>query len=229
MSKSEMERDGLAVSRRPDDGTREWTDPSTGEVKDVPNGIDPGWAYNPGKAAWGESEAKRLMEDKGPWVDLNPWGPDAYGLKAVKVEVPRATIGARAHGEENLRQALRDSIGGNESLFTDPAGGKTLVTQAVVDHMLADPKRLDGREAYFPFIKELVEAPAEIWIGFARSSVSGRVGIRKKYVKAIRLDKDTALGLYAEIMNGLWVGGGFFRGDISGIKNLRKGRLLWAR
>jgi len=229
-SSAELERDGLDVSSSaPEDGHYEHTNKNTGEVISVPNGIDPGWAYNPGKAAWGVNEAKRLMEDKGPWVDLNPWGPDAYGLKAVKIEQARAHIGARVHGEEKLRQTLRDAIGGDEVALTDPAGDKTMVTQAIVDHMLADPKRLDGREAYFPFIKELIEAPAEIWVGFAQSSVSGRVGIRKKYIKAVRLDKDTALGLYAEIMNGLWVGGGFFRGDLRGLRNLRKGRLLWKR
>jgi len=32
----------------PDDGTREWTDRVTGEVHQVPNGIDPGWDYTPG-------------------------------------------------------------------------------------------------------------------------------------------------------------------------------------
>lgn len=34
----------------PDDGTYEWTNPATGEVHDVPNGIDPGWGYNVGTA-----------------------------------------------------------------------------------------------------------------------------------------------------------------------------------
>lgn len=229
LSETEIERDGLEKSKRPDGGTYEWTNPATGEVENIPKGIDPGWAYNPGETTWGRNEALRLMEDKGPWTDLNPWGPSAYGLKAVKVEEPRARSGTRAHGEKKLRKALRDAIGGDEAAFTDPAGDKTLVTQAVVDHILSDPKRLDGREQYFPFIKELIEAPEEIWMGFAVSEVSGRVGVRKKYVKAIRLEKDTALGLYAETRNGLWVGGGFFRGDLSGLRNLRKGRLLWKR
>ena len=33
----------------PDVTTREWVDKKTGEVHDVPVGIDPGWDYNPGK------------------------------------------------------------------------------------------------------------------------------------------------------------------------------------
>lgn len=35
----------------PDDGTYEWTD-RQGKTHDVPVGIDPGWDYNCGKAAY---------------------------------------------------------------------------------------------------------------------------------------------------------------------------------
>jgi uncharacterized protein with gpF-like domain len=34
----------------PDDGTYEWIDKATGEIHNVPRGIDPGWDYNVGKA-----------------------------------------------------------------------------------------------------------------------------------------------------------------------------------
>ena len=32
----------------------DWVDKDTGEVHKIPVGIDPGWDYNPGKAAWDE-------------------------------------------------------------------------------------------------------------------------------------------------------------------------------
>jgi len=35
----------------PQDGTYQWLNKSTGEVVDVPVGIDPGWDYNPGEQA----------------------------------------------------------------------------------------------------------------------------------------------------------------------------------
>jgi hypothetical protein len=47
-----MERRGLQVSADPIITTREWTNRRTGEVMDVPTGIDPGWDYNPGKARY---------------------------------------------------------------------------------------------------------------------------------------------------------------------------------
>lgn len=36
------------TDRAPAGGTRDYTNPRTGEVSRVPEGIDPGWAYNPG-------------------------------------------------------------------------------------------------------------------------------------------------------------------------------------
>jgi hypothetical protein len=35
----------------PDDGSYDWANPATGEIIQVPNGIDPGWDYNVGTAA----------------------------------------------------------------------------------------------------------------------------------------------------------------------------------
>lgn len=234
MSGSEMESRGLEKSARPVNGAYEWTNPGTGEVMDVPRGIDPGWGYNPGKAAWGRNEALRLMEDQGPWTDLSPWGPGAYG-RAERLEgaKPNARPGKpipRGNGPVALRASLRDALGGDDVGFTDPTGGTVMVTQAIVDHILEKPEtRWDGREAFFPFIPELIQDPYEIWVSFAKSEVSGRIGIRKKYIKLLQFEKAKVVGLYAEARNGLWVGEGFFRGDVTALKNLRKGRLLYGK
>lgn len=39
-----------APDKAPDNGTYQWPDPKTGKEHTVPIGIDPGWAYNPGKS-----------------------------------------------------------------------------------------------------------------------------------------------------------------------------------
>jgi len=55
-SQTELDRDGRTVAAEgPDEGSRKWTDPNTGQVRNVPNGIDPGWAYDVGKLAWAGS------------------------------------------------------------------------------------------------------------------------------------------------------------------------------
>lgn len=199
----------------------------------VPEGIDPGWAYNVGETAWGRSEALRLMEDTGPWRALDDWGPERYGLpKKLPIDRPDVEIGSRVpKGDESgLRSALREAIGADEVAITDPIGDIVLVGQAIVDHILLDPEnRWDGREAYFPLIRELIEKPAEIWVGFAQSEMSGRVSVRKRYVKFVEIPGKKVLGTWAEIENGMWVAEDFFRGEWSGAKRLRIGRLLFVR
>jgi len=49
LSNRDLTRLGKTVGTAPNDGSFEWVNPSTGEVRDIPRGIDPGWDYNPGK------------------------------------------------------------------------------------------------------------------------------------------------------------------------------------
>lgn len=233
LSERDMKKTGKDGSdNAPDDGTKEWTD-RNGVVHEVPQGIDPGWDYNVGQAAWGRREALRLMEDQGPWTDIVPFGPSKYDRpEKMAVDTPEASLAPPVTdgNVDLLRQTLRDAIGGDEATFTDPTGTDVTVTQALVDHILQAPgKRWDGRETYFPFLRELTEDPYEIWINFARSETSGRVALRRKYVKAVRLDKNRVLGLYAELQDGQWVTGDLFRGKGTAAGNLRKGRLIYGR
>ncbi len=226
LSARDLERLGKSG---PDRAPADRIDPQTGN----PEGVGKGWAYNVGKAAWGRNEALRLMEDQGPWKDLYPWGPEMYHRPAtLTVEQATAALGnpVRKGDEDSLRKALAAAIGGDAANITDPTGTQIRVTQAIADHILEKPdSRWDGREAYFPFIRELIEAPSEIWVNFAKSETSGRVALRRKYVKAVRLSRGKVLGLYAEMEDGYWVSGDLFRGGLTGAGNLRKGRMIYGR
>jgi len=50
LSDRDMTRQGLQVGKAPDDGSYEWLNKATGELQQIPNGIDPGWNYTPGRA-----------------------------------------------------------------------------------------------------------------------------------------------------------------------------------
>ncbi|MCG7939498.1 MAG: DUF935 family protein [Candidatus Thiodiazotropha lotti] len=50
MSQSDLDQEGLSVSKSPWTRTKRWKNPRTGERRKVPVGIDPSWDYNPGKA-----------------------------------------------------------------------------------------------------------------------------------------------------------------------------------
>lgn len=196
----------------------------------VPEGIDPGFAYNPGEAGFGRGRESLALEAHGPWeaLDAGPAPqPDPGPLAPVAPDAPKMRR-VRRGDEGALREQLRQAIGGDEVTFTDPTGARVVLGQAIADHMIADPeKRWDGRERFFGLLPGLVTRPSEVWIGWARSADSGRVALRRRYVKLIELDRDTTVGLVADADGGTWSGLTFFRGTRTGLAKLRSGLRIW--
>lgn len=62
LSEDDLRRYGWKVSEPEDDGTAAWRNPATGEVTEVPVGIDPGWAYHPGDTDRAAQLAKLAMD-----------------------------------------------------------------------------------------------------------------------------------------------------------------------
>lgn len=61
LSQRDVERRGLTVSDDPpDQGTYEWVDPKTGEVRVLPRTLDPGWGYAPGASS--ANDRQRLID-----------------------------------------------------------------------------------------------------------------------------------------------------------------------
>ncbi|MCE2563766.1 phage minor head protein [Komagataeibacter sp. FNDCF1] len=74
VSQRMLDRNGWEVSDSPVIETRPWRNPHTGEILHVPVGIDPGFAYNPGKA-WLMNEGARVVTE--PTPKLRPMLPPA--------------------------------------------------------------------------------------------------------------------------------------------------------
>lgn len=190
----------------------------------TPAGIDTGFGYNVGEAAWGRGAQRVALEKHGKWTALDAPGPQPPldPLVAVKPGVGAGKVVAKGD-EAALRRALRDALGGDSAVLTDPTGARILLGQAIADHILEADKRWDGREAFFPLLPELVESPSEIWVGFARSEESGRVAMRRRYVKLLDLGKAQTIALVADADGGMWSGMTFFRGGVSALNKLRTG------
>lgn len=222
-----LESRGLKPTPAPNDGT-ETVRLGKGEDAPrvtVPKGVDPGFAYHPGEAVWGRSPTLVAMERHGPWTELlGPVVPEAAPELPPALPTKAKLAKPVAAGDEAaLRQSLRDALGADETILADPTGTRVALGQAVVDDMLADPARQDGREAYFPLLPELVEQPDEIWIGFARSEISGRVALRRRYLRRFKVGRRT-VELAADQDRGWWSG---FR--IGLLDKLRSGFRLWWR
>jgi len=213
------------------------------EMVNVPEGIDTGFGYNVGKAAWGRGADRVAIERHGPWNELTvPAGirQAATPLQPVATDIVPAPPVARILGTQApgighppaavapetvdaLRAALRQALGADEAILTDPAGEAISLGQAIVDHMITDAARIDGRESYFPFLADLITAPQEIWVGFAEDEASGQVSLRRRYVKYFLIGKRRVLGLIADSDGNRWSGMTFFRGTTGALKNLRTG------
>jgi SPP1 gp7 family putative phage head morphogenesis protein len=199
----------------------------------VPKGIDTGFGTNVGEAAGLALSPERLaMERAGLFEEIaSPLQPPPERVPPLAAEPARAKQAAEVSPGDGdaMRAVLRDAIGGDEKTFVDPAGGRVRINGAIVDHLLADEKRLAAhRERFFPFIPELIEDPAEIWTTFARSTETGAVRLRRRYVKRLQLGKERSVAFVAEQDNGIWSGFNFLMSDRE-IGNVRKGTRIYER
>lgn len=234
LTKRDIERLGLRISDGPPPGIIEdrtlKTPGGPVQVK-VPEGIDTGFAYNPGVAGYGRgAQRKALAEHGGGFQALTAPGapePDDAPLP-VDPNPFDDPLPHRTMDEATLRARLREVLGGDEAIFADPAGGHVTVGQALIDHYLETEKRSDGRERYLRLIPELIRHPAEVWLGFA-TAPSGRVVVRRRYVRLVEIDKERIYTLVADADGGLASAVTFFRGKPSYIRRLRSGYLLWKR
>lgn len=81
VSAEDLEAEGWTVSEAPDEGETPWVNPRTGEMLMVPRGVDPGWAYNPGKVDQAAHVAELMMDKVGDC-------PPLMGSEALRAAVP---------------------------------------------------------------------------------------------------------------------------------------------
>lgn len=88
VSGEDLEAEGWTVSEAPDEGETPWVNPRTGEMLMVPRGVDPGWAYNPGKVDQAAHAAELMMDKVGDC-------PPLMGSEALRAAVPLTPEGER--------------------------------------------------------------------------------------------------------------------------------------
>jgi SPP1 gp7 family putative phage head morphogenesis protein len=196
----------------------------------VPKGIDPGFAYNPGEAAFGRGAQSMALEKHSKWTELlNDVKPDRPLPRLPLRSTAEQIIRDAPSDEASLRDMLRAALGGDEALLNDPTGNVIQVGQAIIDHWLEDPSsRLNGRQDYLPLLKDLILDPEEIWIGFATMDQSGKVGMRRRYVKLYDLGKGKSLALICDA-DGHLISGLTFLVSSSKSPNVRTGLLVFRK
>ncbi|WP_218079415.1 PBECR2 nuclease fold domain-containing protein [Anthocerotibacter panamensis] len=146
------------------------------------------------------------------------------------MDAPQASQAPEARNESEVRAIFTKVLGGDRGCFIDPTGEPIWIDQTIVDHILEKEKRLDGREKVFPFIPEVIQDPFEVWVSSARNEETDEIGVRRRYVKYLAIDKPKYVALVVQKVGDLWIGFTVFRGTkASTLNNLRKGTLIWGR
>jgi SPP1 gp7 family putative phage head morphogenesis protein len=226
---------GLSVSEAPKvelEDRRVRTAAGAVTVK-TPKGIDTGFGYNPGIAGMGHGADLTTLQNAPRFETVLPLdGGSPSKLPALPLDKPKASLGPNARGsEKRMRDLLRKALGGESAVFKDPLGAEVMIGQALADHIAESKARLiDGREEYFPLLGEVIEAPAEIWVSWARDNASGRMLLRRRYAKLFNLTKSRTLSIVCDVDNGRWAGFTAFAGDKARPPaGVRQGRMLYRR
>ncbi len=202
LSRREYERrQGQLRTEAPDDGAYEHVNRRTGEVTKVPRGIDPGWDYNPGEAAWGKRLAEQTMaEYQGmggeAWESLTPGDWQASGLPELLTPQPAtAALGPKLTSTEAATAALAEIIGGEQRVYSlvgaEGFRYDLLVSATVLAKHLTEKDF--SKTPFLPFIPEVLNDPHEVWLCFERHQGTGRVELRQRIVKAITYGRGKVL------------------------------------
>ncbi|WP_374631805.1 phage minor head protein [Ferrovibrio sp.] len=196
-----------------------------------PQGIDKGFAYNPGRAGAATDLAR---EAGGQWQPTPTLRADASEARpALPAVAPQRAPAARIEQptEASLQRALRQVIGGDTRDYVDPVGMVQRIDTGLAAKLAANKRTLfDHRERWFPLIPELIQQPQEVWVGFERNTETGRYRMRRRYFKNFALEGAEAgrLGvLIGEAVEGNWRLFSFLMRNDADYAAARTGRLIY--
>lgn len=181
-------------TKAPELETYEHLNRKTGEVKQVPIGIDPGWDYNPGQAAWGKQLSRKKMSESqaqksDTWEQLTPGSWQTYGLpKTLELAEPKAEVGPKITDANLATQSLQKILGGEEKVFSLQGNDGFRYDLLVNAETLIDHIDLN-RTPYLPLIPEVLTDPDEVWMRFDRHKATNRVVLRQRVIKMLSLPK----------------------------------------
>lgn len=223
------------TDKAPEIVNKEVTNPRTGEVRTVTEGIDEGWDYNVGIAAWGRPhQLVALQQHEKKWDPLVARTHSDYG-RPYSVPITNTdmqAIDVLTSVDETVAE-LKKMFKGNTYVNTLEAiieGNKFSIPLVIDAQSFGEHLALNiERTRFLPFIGEVLNNPYEVWMNFEKSRKSGKVVIRFRYIKAIRIDKDKALVVVLDSVKNSLTGWTFFESSrLKTLNTRRKGVLVYS-
>jgi SPP1 gp7 family putative phage head morphogenesis protein len=232
LSQRDLDRYGFEVDDdAPAGGDVQWTNPRTGEVVSVPEGVDPGFGYNVGTDYW-RALTPGPIERGG---DLPIIAPPA---ELPQLPKPRAVgagrlLPAGLTDDAYVARFLKEFGGKADAavLFNDKAGETIAISDRLfrgADGAMKVTKR--GRERHLLLLADAIKEPDEIWLQWTEYP-KGEMRLLRTYIARFDVggQKDGGFALFQTGKDG-WDGVTGFRPDReSYLQNRRKGTLIYRR
>lgn len=194
----------------------------TEDPPSYPGDVPEEWAYNVGKAgrvAHGKEQAQ--------WEPvITTRGATTYARPiAVPLDKPTAKLGPAAQDQEDVFRAVQKTLGGLGRTFVGPDG----VTVGITAKTLGGHLKPD-RAPVVPLIPDMLTDPYEIWLMPMRDKKTGRIELRRRYIKALRIGKGIYAWFVAELRKGEFEDVTMIRSNRAGeLQKQRAGILLYGR
>lgn len=216
----------------PEVETRPWVDPNTGERREVPKGIDPGWAHNHGQG-WLEGVVPRELQQ--PLPDAGPPRQPASNLPQMPA-IRRVDTSRRLPADmtdDEYASAFLGEFGATleqPALFRDAAGTVLTISEALFDDRKNPGQRKSGKNERGPWMLLLADAlkdPDEIWMDWAM--VNRQPVLRRRYIRRHGLPGlSNALAVFEWTARG-WFGRTTYPPGESQVQKERHSVLLYRR
>ncbi len=229
VSERELARRGEEVSADPDVATRPWVNNRTGEVSQVPVGIDPGFGYNPGRGRLASLTPPPLDR---PLSTIYTGDPAAVPPPPARPIDPARLLPQGLAPEQYARAFLREFGAdiGRPVVWKDALGEPMVISDSLfryVDGRWKVTKR-QNRGTTILALADALRDPDEIWWQWQELH-SGGTALRRRYLRRATIDGQDLM-LVFEIGKDGWVGvTGFDVERRDYFDRQRRGTLAWRR
>lgn len=211
-----LERNNRQLSRAPADEYREFIDKRTGEVRQIPKGIDPGFEHAPGRS-WLRSQTMMAADWKesvtSGAVDTIPYGPAAKPSMPKETPISNTLLLDDGLPPERYVSAFLEEFGATGPVIYRDVTGEPL---AINDYLFRDAQGnykidKDGlRHRYMRLLARAITQPDEVWALLEPDAFNpNKYRVKRRYIKRWVVD-DGELPVHGfsafEYKQGLWSG-----------------------